>query len=86
MPNICQSQASVSGSKTETMKTQNTKIDRTAVKKIKLEESRSDFTYWQSRPYEERLAALETIRQEYNQWKYACQPRFQRVYRIVRQK
>jgi hypothetical protein len=32
------------------------------------------------------LAALEQIRQEYHRWKYGVQPRFQRVYRIVKRR
>jgi hypothetical protein len=56
------------------------------VKKISLRENKSDFAYWQTRPYAERLAALEEIRQEYHRWKYGVQPRFQRVYRVVKRK
>ena len=55
-------------------------------KKIKLREQKSDFAYWQTQPYPARLAALEEIRQEYHRWKYGTEPRFQRVYRIVKQK
>ena len=60
------------------------KIDRTAIKKLKIEEAQSDFAFWQTQPYEKRLEALETIRQEYISWKYDNQPRFQRVYTIVK--
>ena len=49
-------------------------------------EKRSDFEYWQSRSYEERLRALESIRQEFILWKYGTVPGFQRVYSIVRRK
>jgi hypothetical protein len=53
----------------------------------KLSEQKSDFTFWQSKSYAERLAALEEIRQEYNNWKYTdAEQRFQRVYRIVKLK
>lgn len=55
-------------------------------KKVKLDEAQSDFAFWQSKSYEERLHALETIRKEYIIWKYGYYPRFQRVYRIVKQK
>lgn len=54
--------------------------------KIALREHKSDFAYWQTQPYAARLAALEQIRQEYHWWKYGVQPRFQRVYRIVKRK
>lgn len=43
----------------------------------------SDFTYWQSRPPIERIAALEAIRREYILWKYGSFPRLQRVYRVI---
>jgi len=46
------------------------KIDRTAVRKIDTEETESDFAFWQSRPYHERLSTLESIRREYHAWRY----------------
>ena len=60
------------------------KIDRTAVRKVKVKDSRSDFDFWQSQPYETRLATLESIRREYHEWKYGHQPGFQRVYSIAK--
>jgi len=54
------------------------------VKKTSLRENKSDFAYWQTQPYAARLAALEEIRQEYHRRKYGVQPRFQRVYRVVK--
>ena len=57
------------------------------VSKSNLSEKKSDFTFWQTKSYAERLAALEEIRQEYNNWKYTdAEQRFQRVYRIVKLK
>lgn len=48
---------------------------------------KSDFSYWRTKGYAERLAALEEIRREYNDWKYTdAEQRFQRVYRIVKLK
>ena len=44
----------------------------------------SDFAYWQSQPYEVRIATLEEIRTEYHRWRYAVEPGFQRVYTIVK--
>ncbi len=55
------------------------------VRKTTLQEQGSDFQYWQTQPYAARLAALEQIRREYHQWKYDSEPRFQRVYTIVKQ-
>ena len=62
----------------------NYKVDRTSIKKVKMKEVKSDFSFWQTKPYEVRLATLESIRQEYNRWKYGTQPGFQRVYSIVK--
>lgn len=56
------------------------------VNKIRLDEQISDFAFWQKKSYEERLAALENLRTEYNSWKYGTEQRFQRVYRIIKQK
>ena len=60
-------------------------MDKTVFKIFAFDEVKSDFAYWQSRPYEERLAALESIRNDYIKWAYDIQPGFQRVYRIVEQ-
>jgi len=62
------------------------KIDRTAVKKVKFDEVENDFAYWQTRSYEDRLLTLESIRKEYIDWAYGTQPGFQRVYSIIKHK
>lgn len=54
------------------------------VTKMNIRQQKSDFVYWQSQPYQARLAALEQIRHEYHRWRYGAEPRFQRVYRIVK--
>ncbi|MUG94452.1 hypothetical protein F7734_19555 [Scytonema sp. UIC 10036] len=54
------------------------------VNKTNLNSSTSDAAYWRSQPYTVRLAALETIRREFHQWKYHAEPGFQRVYKIVK--
>ena len=51
---------------------------------VKTDEARNDLSYWKTQSPEQRLATLETIRQEYIRWKYGSQPGFQRVYRIVK--
>jgi len=61
------------------------KLDKTAVQVFKMDESPTDFAYRQTRSFEERLAALKSIRNEYIKWAYGVQPGFQRVYRIVKQ-
>jgi hypothetical protein len=61
-------------------------LDKTAFRKVKIKEAQNDFAYWQTQPYEKRLATLEAIRTEYIKWKYGTQQRFQRVYTIIEQK
>jgi len=61
-------------------------INKTIIKKIKLTNENSDHGYWINQSVESRLDALESIRDEYNNWKYNDQPRFQRVYRVIKQK
>lgn len=57
------------------------------VSKTNLAGKNSDFEYWQTKNYAERLTALEEIRREYNNWKYTdAEQRFQRVYRVVKLK
>ncbi|MDL1894435.1 toxin secretion, membrane fusion protein [Sphingobacteriales bacterium CHB3] len=48
------------------------------------EEDKTDLEYWLSRPIQERLAAQEEIRREYNSWRYGTKQRFQRVYRVIK--
>ena len=57
---------------------------RKVIKKFKLNEQPNDFVFWQSQSYEERLAALEQIRKEFNSWRYNAEQGFQRVYRIIK--
>lgn len=54
------------------------------VVKGRMDEQSDDLSYWQSQSYQARLAALEEIRREYHNWKYNAEPRFQRVYRVVK--
>ncbi len=57
------------------------------ITKTRLDEEKSDFNYWQTKSYAERLAVLEEIRQEFNGWKYGdAEQGFQRVYRITQLK
>ena len=52
------------------------------VKKVSLHEPQSDLTYWLSKTPQERLAAIEVLRQQYIKLKH-IQPRLQRVCRIT---
>ena len=56
------------------------------IKIIRITSEESDFKYWQNQPYQKRLLALEEIREEYNSWRYDNKQRFQRVFRIIKQK
>jgi len=62
-------------------KTSNVKKSYT---KVSIREQKSDFAYWQTQPYQVRLASLEQIRQEFHRWKYGAEPRLQRVYSIAK--
>lgn len=54
------------------------------VNKKSLKDKKTDFAYWQSKPEVDRLAAIETLRQQYIKFKFGnVQPRFQRVCSIV---
>lgn len=59
-------------------------VDRTKVRKIKLRLQGNDFAYWQSLHPEERIATLETIRNEYISWKHGAQQGFQRILRVTK--
>lgn len=61
-----------------------TPLDKRAMRIVKLDAVGDDFAYWQSVPYEARLAALESIRNEYITWKYGAEPRLQRVCRVIK--
>lgn len=61
-------------------------VNRSIVKKIKLTEQKNDYSYWVDQSKEARLDALELLREEFNHWKFNDQQRFQRVYRVIKQK
>lgn len=60
------------------------KMDRTVVRKGKIKEQGNDFLFWQTQSYLKRLETIEQIRQEFNLWKYGNEQGFQRVYTIVK--
>ena len=54
------------------------------INKYKIKDQPKDIDYWQTKTFEERLDALEQIRQEYNALRYYAQQGLQRVYRVVK--
>ena len=61
-------------------------VDKSSVKKIKLTEEPSDYSYWINQSVEARLDALESLREEFNNWKFNDQQGFQTIYRVIKQK
>jgi hypothetical protein len=53
------------------------------VKIFSLKDRQSDYSYWMSKPVQERLAAIETLRQQYIKFNKDLQPRLQRVCRVI---
>ncbi len=53
-------------------------------RKVDIKKQPSDFEYWQTCTYAERLTALEEIRREYHGWKDDSEQRLQRVCTIVK--
>jgi hypothetical protein len=56
------------------------------IKKTTTREKRSDFEYWLTKTHQERLDALEFLRQQYINFNKNVQPRLQRVCTITNQK
>lgn len=61
-----------------------TRLIAPVVKKLRLNEPKDDAAYWRTRSYQERIEALEQIREEYHHWRADAQSGFQRVYSIVK--
>jgi hypothetical protein len=61
-------------------------VDKNRVAVYKKGSEPSDVLFWLTRSPYERIKTLELICQEYNQWKYGTQQRFQRVYCVVKRK
>lgn len=66
------------------MASSSTRMIAPVVKKVHLCDAKSDAAYWRTRTYQERIEALEQIREEYHRWKVDAQPGFQRVCSIVK--
>lgn len=59
-------------------------FDKTSVRILRKSEDKNDFGFWQKQSYVARLQALESIREEYNNWMYGPQQGFQRVFKITK--
>ena len=57
-----------------------------ALKIVHLKDKSTDFKYWMSKNEIERLQAVETLRQQYINYRKDVQSRLQRVCRIINQK
>jgi hypothetical protein len=56
------------------------------IKKITTREKQSDFEYWLTKTHQERLDALEFLRQQYINFNKNVQSRLQRICTITNQK
>ncbi len=56
------------------------------LKIVSLKDKSNEFEFWNSKSEIERLQAIETLRQQYINYKKDAQSRLQRVYRIINQK
>jgi hypothetical protein len=54
-------------------------------RKFRLGSEPSDAAFWRRKSPAERLAALESIKCEFHQWRYDAEPRLLRVFRVTRQ-
>lgn len=61
-----------------------TRLIAPVVTKLRLKDAKNDSAYWRTRSYQERLDALEQIREEYHRWRGDAQSGFQRVYSIIK--
>lgn len=55
------------------------------VKIVNLKDKQSDYSFWQTKDYSERLEAIEMLRLQYIKFKKDVQPRLQRVCRVIKQ-
>ena len=54
------------------------------VRKIRIGEKTNDAAYWRSLSSQERIDAVEQIREEYHRWLGDAESGFQRVYSITK--
>lgn len=56
------------------------------LKIVSIHEKQSDFAYWSTKSYQDRLDAIELLREQYIKFRKDVQPRLQRVCRIIDKK
>lgn len=56
------------------------------LKIISIKDKQSDYAYWTTKTPQERLEAIEFLRQQYIKYKYDIQQGLQRVCRVINQK
>lgn len=61
------------------------RMNRKIVRITTNKEQPSDYQYWITRPYKERIDAIEMLRQSYMSSRNDIPDRLQRVYRLTRQ-
>lgn len=61
------------------------RMNRNVVRLTTNKEQPSDYQYWITRPYKERVDAIEMLRQSYMSSRNDIPDRLQRVYRLTRQ-
>jgi hypothetical protein len=54
------------------------------IKILSLKDRQSDFNYWQTKNFKDRLEAIELLRLQFIKYKKDVQPRLQRVCRIIK--
>ena len=61
-------------------------MDKELIRISTFEGTDNDYEYWQTKTPEERVHALEHIRQQYIIGKYGTMPKLERVFTIVKRK
>jgi hypothetical protein len=51
-----------------------------------IKDQQSDFEFWSTKSYSERLEAMETLRYQFIRMTQNVQPRLQRICRVINQK
>jgi len=55
------------------------------VKIVSIKDKQSDYDFWQSKDFKDRLEAIEMLRSQYIKFNSNVQPRLQRFCRVINQ-